>query len=140
MSLTRNGVVLQIKRSEGQTAGLGPCFHLPGQAILEFLEPRPSRWHWFIPFTRETHLFFQQDTYVWCLLENKYPPRVPPINMEPFDVRGGPGLDHFPFKGTRFLSGSMLIGERVFLASSTAGDPQITCCVSTKDVLQLLCA
>ena len=34
---------LKIKRSEGQTAGLGPCFHLPGQAILEFrfFEPQP---------------------------------------------------------------------------------------------------
>ena len=36
---------LKIKRSEGQTAGFGPCFHLPGQAILEFSgflnSPRP---------------------------------------------------------------------------------------------------
>ena len=29
-------VWLKIKRSEGQTAGFGPCFHLPGQPILEF--------------------------------------------------------------------------------------------------------
>ena len=29
---------------EGQTAGFGPCFHLPGQPILEFrfLEPQPN--------------------------------------------------------------------------------------------------
>ena len=33
---------LKIKQ-EGQTAGLGPCFHLPGQPILEFrfLETQP---------------------------------------------------------------------------------------------------
>ena len=36
-------VWLKIKRSEGQTAGFGPCFHLPGQLILEFrfFEPQP---------------------------------------------------------------------------------------------------
>ena len=36
-------VWLEIKRSEGQTAGVGPCFH-PGQPILEFrfFEPQPS--------------------------------------------------------------------------------------------------
>ena len=30
---------------EGQTAGFGPCFHLPGQHILElrFIEPRPRQ-------------------------------------------------------------------------------------------------
>ena len=27
---------LKIKRLDGQTAGFGPCFHLPGQPILEF--------------------------------------------------------------------------------------------------------
>ena len=34
---------LKIKEL-GQTAGFGPCFHLPGQPILEFrfLEPRPT--------------------------------------------------------------------------------------------------
>ena len=33
---------LKIKQ-EGQTAGVGPCFHLPGQPILEFrfFEPQP---------------------------------------------------------------------------------------------------
>ena len=32
-----------IERSEGQTAGFGPCFHLPGQPILEIrlFEPLP---------------------------------------------------------------------------------------------------
>ena len=31
-------------KQKGQTAGLGPCFHLPGQPILEirFLEPLPK--------------------------------------------------------------------------------------------------
>ena len=35
-------VWLKIKE-EGQTAGFGPCFHLPGQPILEFhfFEPQP---------------------------------------------------------------------------------------------------
>ena len=35
-------VWLKIKQ-EGQTAGVGPCFHLPGQPILEFrfFEPQP---------------------------------------------------------------------------------------------------
>ena len=32
-------------------------------------------------------------------------------HMEP-DVRGGAGLDHFPFRGTWFLAGSMLSGGR----------------------------
>ena len=38
-------VWLKIRRSEGQTAGCGPCFHLPGQPILEFrfFEPPPLR-------------------------------------------------------------------------------------------------
>ena len=33
---------LKIKQ-EGQTAGFGPCFHLPGQAILDFrfFQPQP---------------------------------------------------------------------------------------------------
>ena len=33
---------LKIKQ-EGQTAGFGPCFHLPGQPILvfRFVEPQP---------------------------------------------------------------------------------------------------
>ena len=37
-------VWLKIKR-EGQTAGFGPCFHLPGQPILEFrfFEPQPEK-------------------------------------------------------------------------------------------------
>ena len=35
---------LKNKRPEGQTAGFGSYFHLPGQAILEFriFEPRPN--------------------------------------------------------------------------------------------------
>ena len=35
-------VWLKMKQ-EGQTAGFGPCFHLPGQPILEFrfFEPQP---------------------------------------------------------------------------------------------------
>ena len=35
-------VWLKIKQ-EGQTAGFGPCFHLPGPAILvfRFFEPQP---------------------------------------------------------------------------------------------------
>ena len=38
------GVAIKIKQ-EGQAAGFGPCFHLPGQAILEFrfFEPQPHR-------------------------------------------------------------------------------------------------
>ena len=34
----------KIKRSEGQAAGFGPGFHLPGQHILEFrfFEPHPN--------------------------------------------------------------------------------------------------
>ena len=37
-------VWLKTQRSEGQTAGFGPCFHLPGQPILEsrFFEPQPD--------------------------------------------------------------------------------------------------
>ena len=35
---------LKIKQ-EGQTAGLGPCFHSPGQPVLEFrfFEPQPNQ-------------------------------------------------------------------------------------------------
>ena len=40
-----NGCGSRLKiRSEGQTAGVGPCFQLPGQPILEFwcFEPQPN--------------------------------------------------------------------------------------------------
>ena len=42
-SLRAEWVWLKIKQ-EGQTAGFGPCFHLPGQPILEFrlFEPQPN--------------------------------------------------------------------------------------------------
>ena len=37
------GIWVWLKIKQGQTAGVGPCFHLPGQPILEFrfFEPRP---------------------------------------------------------------------------------------------------
>ena len=43
-NLPSNAIWLWLKiKQQGQTAGLGPCFHLPGQPILEFrfLEPQP---------------------------------------------------------------------------------------------------